>query len=605
MRCGALFLLVLVCAAAADAQVPAGPGEWPQWRGPNRDGVSEEKGLLTEWPEDGPPVIWQVDTVGTGYSSLAIKDGRIFTQGDLNGVEHILALRVEDGAVLWAVPPPGLARRLDERVAAEAKQADRNGDGRIDEAEALARFRWDFNDYDQAVEGDAATIAAARAERLIKQLDEDGDGRISDVEAGALFRDHFARIDRTDEDADAEKLAEERTARLLAAVDADGNGQIDRQEVRNTVLDQPFRRIDQDEDENLTAEELQAHFLRQESGKDGALTAEELAAYYAEHHPGGDGELTPEELRGYYGGYRNGQGDGPRGTPTVDGERLYALGGMGDLTCLEAATGKTIWSISLTDDLGGNRPGWGYSESPLVVGEMLIVTPGGKEGTLAALDKHTGKVLWRSGDVTQGAHYASAVSAQIAGVPQIVQFARESCFGVSAEDGRLLWSYSAANNGTANCCTPVVWQDHVYATSAYGTGGGLAKITGASQLQEAEEVYFDKRLGVHHGGVVRVGEHLYGLDGGLVCKHFLTGEDAWKDRSVGKGSLTAAGGMLYLLSERHEVALAEATPEEYRERGRFKIPSHGRPSWAHPVVAGGVFYIRDQESLTAYDVRAK
>jgi hypothetical protein len=168
-----------------------------------------------------------------------------------------------------------------------------------------------------------------------------------------------------------------------------------------------------------------------------------------------------------------------------------------------------------------------------------------------------------------------------------------------------LWQYSGANNGTANCCAPVVWQDRVFVTSAYGTGGGLAKITGGSQEQEAEEVYFDRQMGIHHGGVVRVGDHIYGLDGGLICKNFLTGENSWKARSVGKGSLVAADGMLYLLSERHEVALAEATPEEYREHGRFPIESHGRPSWAHPVISGGRLYIRDQESLTAYNVRAK
>jgi outer membrane protein assembly factor BamB len=430
------------------------------------------------------------------------------------------------------------------------------------------------------------------------------------VEAGHLFRDQFARIDQKDEQAAAEQLAEQRVARLMAAIDANGDGQIERKEAQNSALDQPFGRIDQRDpatnkgDEKLTADELRKHLLQQEAGKDGQLTAAESSSFYQNQYSGRDGQLTQEELRGYYGGYRNGQGDGPRGTPTVDGDRVYALGGMGDLSCLDAATGRTIWSLSLTDDLGGRVPGWGYSESPLIVGQMVIVTPGGNRGTLAAIDKTTGEVLWRSTEATEGAHYASAVAADIAGVPQIVQFASQTCFGVEASTGRLLWKYSAANNGTANCCTPVVWQDHVFATSAYGTGGGLAHITGNSQEQSAEEVYFDKRMGVHHGGVVRVGEHLYGLDGGLICKNLLDGKDAWKARSVGKGSLVVADGMLYLLGENHEVALAEATPEEYREHGRFKIESHGRPSWAHPVVAGGRLYIRDQESLTAYDVRA-
>ena len=134
----ALFA-ILLCASPVFAQVPAGPGEWPQWRGPNRDGVSEEKGLLREWPKEGPPVVWQIDSVGVGYSSLAIKGDRIFTQGDLNGVEHVIALSVKDGSRLWAVSPPGLADRVDARVASEWKQADRNQDVRVDEGEALAR----------------------------------------------------------------------------------------------------------------------------------------------------------------------------------------------------------------------------------------------------------------------------------------------------------------------------------------------------------------------------------------------------------------------------------------------------------------------------------
>lgn len=612
MRACALMLLgMLFCASPARGQVPSSPGEWPQWRGPNRDGVSEEKGLLKEWPEGGPSVVWQVDGVGAGYSSLAVKDGRVFTQGDLNGVEHILALSVQDGSLLWAVPPAGLKQRIDQRVAGEWKQADRNNDGRVEEGEALSRFRWNFNDYDRRAEGDPAKIAANRADQLVQRLDQNGDEQISEVEAGNRFQDHFGRIDQSEATTDPQKLAEERVARLLPELDKNGDGQIDRKEAQNSALDQPFGRIDERDretnrgDEKLTPDELTSYFVQREAGKDGQLTAAEFSAYYKANYPGGDGELSQDELRGFYGGYRNGQGDGPRGTPTVDGERLYALGGMGDLSCLEAATGKTIWSVSLTDDLGGNVPGWGYSESPLVVGEMVIVTPGGKQGALAALNKKTGEVIWRSGQETQGAHYASAVFAEICGVPEIVQFARESCFGVAAEDGRLLWKYSAANNGTANCCTPIVWQDRVYVTSAYGTGGGLAKITGGSQEQSAEEVYFDQQMGVHHGGVVRVGDHIYGLDGGLICKDFLSGENAWKARSVSKGSLVAADGMLYLLGEGHDVALAEATPEGYREHGRFKIQSHGRPSWAHPVVAGGRLYLRDQESLTAYDIRAK
>ena len=263
-----------------------------------------------------------------------------------------------------------------------------------------------------------------------------------------------------------------------------------------------------------------------------------------------------------------------------------------------------MWHLNLVKDFGGGRPGWGYCESPLVVGSMLIVTPGGKQGTLVALDKMTGKLLWRSTDVQEAAHYSSPVVADLAGVRQVIQFARESVFGVRLTDGAFLWKYSGANNGTANIATPIVADNHVFASSAYGTGGGLAQIIASGDGQRAEEVYFEKKMANHHGGLVLVGEHLYGFgNGGLICMHYLTGEIAWAERSVGKGSLVYADGMLYCLGEKHEMALVEANPKEYVEHGRFKIENLGRPSWAHPVVADGKLYVRNQQRLTAYNVR--
>lgn len=221
-----------------------------------------------------------------------------------------------------------------------------------------------------------------------------------------------------------------------------------------------------------------------------------------------------------------------------------------------------------------------------------------------ALDKHNGTVVWRSTDVNQPAQYSSPVVAEIAGTPQIVQFAENSVFGVALDGGRLLWSYPRVANRVANCATPIVSGDYVLASSAYGTGSGLVKISNDSGTeQKAEEVYFQPRLANHHGGLVKVGGYVYGFGNGLMCMNFLTGEFAWQARSVRKGSLVVADGMLYCLGERHEVALVEATPEEYREHGRFRIESFGRPSWAHPVVANGRLYIRNQGRLTAYDVR--
>ena len=173
-------------------------------------------------------------------------------------------------------------------------------------------------------------------------------------------------------------------------------------------------------------------------------------------------------------------------------------------------------------------------------------------------------------------------------------------------DGKFLWKYAAPANGTANCCMPIVENEYVYASSSYGTGGGLTRISGGGDNLVSEEVYFDKKMQCHHGGIVKIGDYLYSNGGGaLICMEFKTGKIVWQNRGPGKGSLIAADGMLYVFSEGHEVALVEATPEAYREHGRFKIEAHGRPSWAHPAIADGKLFLRDQEWLAAYDIQAK
>jgi outer membrane protein assembly factor BamB len=621
-----LFAVAVACVltsllAESSAEVPNKPaastaedsptGNWPQWRGPNRDGISLDTGLLKEWPAEGPAVVWQVNSVGVGYSSIAVKDGRIFTQGDLNGVEHIIALDVKDGKTLWAVQPEPLESLLETRITEEFKRLDRNTDGIVTEAEALGRFGWDWNKYNNPSTEAPEVLAEKRSLALFKEFDKDEDGKLSYVEAGNL-RDVFERIDTQDAAIDAAALAKQRTETYLKELDKDANGKISRQESRGSLLDRNFGRIDVRDpatnkgDDELTVEEIETSLLKHEAGKDGVLALDELRQYYVANKVSGDGVLEPAELRAAIGGYRNGMGDGPRGTPTVDGDRVYAEGGNGDLLCLEAATGKTIWYVNLRTDFGGGTPGWGYSESPLIVDDMIIVTPGGNGGTLVALNKLDGKPIWQSKEVTERAHYSSPVLAEINGERQIVQFANQSVFGVSLADGKARWRYTAPANGTANCCSPIIDDNMVFASSSYGVGGGLAKINLVGSTQQAEEVYFEKKLACHHGGIVKVGDYMYSAGGGpLTCMDFKTGKIAWQARSAGKGSICVADGMLYIFGEGHEVAMAEATPEAYREHGRFTVKSHGRPAWAHVIVTGGRMYLRDQGSLTAYDVLAK
>jgi outer membrane protein assembly factor BamB len=583
--------------------------DWPQWRGPNRDGRSAETGLLSEWPKEGPKVVWKTENAGVGYASLAVKDGRVFTQGDLDGVEHVICYSAKDGAVLWAVQPEPLAKALDARVESQFEQLDKNRDGNIDDIEAAGNGG--LTNAEAPSDGNKTEIAQKRADWLFLQLDKDTNGKLVFTEVPQrLFNDLYQRADRADKDADVEALVNSRVAAALMQ-DTDGDRQISQQEARGTLLQMLLNRADsrivgeRRGDGQLTEDELRTYFTQKERGKDGEISKEELQRYYAETHAGRDGVFTKADVRRFYGGYRNSFGDGPRGTPTVDGDVLYTEGGNGDVTCFDADTGKTIWHINLVDDLGGRRPGWGYCESPLVVNDWLIVTPGDRNGAIAALNKSNGEVVWRSEEVAEGAQYASPVIAKVAGQEQIVQFGRNSVFGVSLADGKHLWSYSGANNGTANVCTPIVADDHVLASSSYGKGSGLVKITNNGDVQKAEEVYFESKLANHHGGIVKVGDHVYGFGGNsLICMNFLTGEIAWEARSVSKGSLTFADGHLYCLGERNELALVEATPEKYIEKGRIRLPKTDRASWAHPVVANGRLYVRDQNLLTCYDIRA-
>ncbi len=300
------------------------------------------------------------------------------------------------------------------------------------------------------------------------------------------------------------------------------------------------------------------------------------------------------------------RGRGPRGTPTTDGDRVYALSENGDLACLNFGSGAVIWKKNILKDFGGSNPNWLISESPLVDGNRLIVSPGGRGAGIVALDKMTGKTIWTTKELSDDAGYASCITADVQGVHTIIGFTARAGVGVRAADGKLMWRYEPPANRTANCATPVFADNKVFYTSAYGTGCGLLDLKVQNGEVKADELYFSKDMKNHHGGVVLVNGYLYGFsDAILTCISFATGRTVWRDRSVGKGALTYADGQLYMLGENNVVGLAEATPEGYKEKGRFSIADQGWPSWAHPVVCGGKLYIRNQGTLACYDVKAK
>jgi len=394
--------------------------DWPQWRGPQRNGISAETGLLAEWPKDGPRLVWQVKDIGSGYSTPAVVGNRLYllsNQGMDN--EFVQALGVGEGQRIWS----------------------------------------------------------------------------------------------------------------------------------------------------------------QRIGKVG----------------------NPNQQPSY---------PAARSTPTVDGEWLFALGSDGDLACLERATGKVRWQKNLREDYGGQPGTWAYSESPLIDGGALIITPGGSNATLVALNKQTGELIWKcavpGGDQ---AAYASAIVDEAGGVRQYVQMLQKGMVGVEARTGKLLWRYDRTAKGSpAVIPTPVSGGDFIYSAGARNGGGGIRLLVNGGKF-EPEQVYFSPRLPTSVGGAVKVGEYLYGTSSGaLLCLEFTTGTVKWDDRSIAPASLCYADGRLYLHGEKGDVALVEATHEAYREKGRFRPPDPpergSSKAWAYPVIADGRLYIRDLGTLWCYDVRA-
>ena len=393
-------------------------GEWPQWRGPNRHAVSTETGLLREWPEGGPPLKWRTTGLGAGYSTLAISGANVFTMGQRDEIEYLIALDLATGKEIWA----------------------------------------------------------------------------SKVGVGK-----------------------------------------------------------------------------------------------------------------------------PNSTPTVHGNRVYALGYDGSLICADAITGREIWRRHLVQNFGGTvSTNCGFSESPLVDGQLLVCTPGSHDAALVALDKDTGQLVWKAKEPAEfgplgndGAGYASIVVSQACGVRQYVQLVGRGLISVAASGGETLWTYNRIANWGGNVPTPIVRDDYVFSSTSYETGSVLLQVLANAAQIEVKEVYFlpPKTMQNHHGGMVLVGGHIYsghGNNNGFpLCIEMKTGNVAWRPgRGPGTGSASVvyADGHLYFRYENGVMALIEATPNAYILKSTFNIPSNQGKGFPHPVVAGRSLFLRDEDVLFCYDL---
>jgi len=303
---------------------------------------------------------------------------------------------------------------------------------------------------------------------------------------------------------------------------------------------------------------------------------------------------------------------GARGAPTIDGDIIYLLGGLGWLTAYRSSDGELIWSVDVVNDLGGRVPPWGYTESVLIDGDKLLCTPGSEtKGTFAALDKKTGQLLWQSGGITARAEYGSPILTEFDGVRQVVTMSRAGLVAVSPQDGKFLWQHNRmakkamAESTTAHGNSAGYADGYVFEATSYQTRGGSAvrlKSNGAGLTSEL--AWESDKLNCEHGGYVIVDGHIYMNQGvGWSCLQLKTGEERWFGRGPGKGSIIYADGMLYCLGEKGRMGLIEASSEGFNRVSMFDLPEGQGPSWAHPVISDGKLYLRWADRLFAYDIQ--
>lgn len=315
--------------------------------------------------------------------------------------------------------------------------------------------------------------------------------------------------------------------------------------------------------------------------------------------------------------------DGPRCTPVVDGNRIYVLGRYGHLACLDADKGTILWQKDYKKDFGGSMmSGWDYSESPLVDGDKLICTPGGDRATLVALDKHNGDVFWECSIPNGGGSgYASPVIAEVGGLRMYITLLGAAknggLVGVEARKGKFLWSYRKIANGTANIPTALVKGDEVFCSTGYGAGAALLQLVPDGEGGcSVKELYFlnGNTLQNHHGGMVLLGDYIYGghahNQGLPFCLNMESGKFAWQpqskgreeDRQYGSAAVVYADGHLYFRYQNNVMALIEATPNGLNVKSTFNIPNPGN-GWPHPVVANGRLYLRGQDQILCYNIK--
>ena len=298
---------------------------------------------------------------------------------------------------------------------------------------------------------------------------------------------------------------------------------------------------------------------------------------------------------------------GARCTPTYDDGLIYHLSDLGRLTAFDYRTGKEIWILELRESFEAEIPEYGYTESVHIHGDHLYCSPAGKKGFLACLNKKNGALIWTNTEIPGTVGFSSHIIAESGGYHQIMGLSSNCIYGADMKTGKLLWTVPYENQRSNNVTDPIFHDGYVFASSGYGKGSILLKLTTSGKEIIPETVWHTTLMDNHHGGVILHEGYLYGAghnSRGWYCLDFMTGEQMW--RAQGKGSLIYADHMLFLLEERGIMRLVRATPEQYDEVSTFEVPEGGEGMhWAHPVVCGGRLYIRHADKLFAYSIGGK
>jgi len=298
---------------------------------------------------------------------------------------------------------------------------------------------------------------------------------------------------------------------------------------------------------------------------------------------------------------------GSRSTPTYNDGLVYHLSDLGRLAAFNYRTGKEIWVLELREFFEAEVPEYGYSESVHINGDLLYCNPAGKKGFMICLNKKNGELIWANTEIPGTVGFTSPIITEFGGYRQIVNLTSNCVYGADTKTGRLLWSMAYKNSRSNNCTDAIFHDGYVFASSGYGKGSILIKLTASGKEIIPETVWHTALMDNHHGGVILHDEYFYGAGHnarGWFCLDFMTGEQMWK--AQGKGSLFYADNMFYFLEEKGTMKLVKATPEQYDEVSSFNVPIGGEGMhWAHPVVCGGRLYIRHADKLFAYEIRSK